>query len=71
MLPEEGGDGRGHVGVAELAFGGLCGVVVAAAGHVAGLANEAHAVIGALGDGVDHLAELVRVLLPRIIAAFF
>ena len=34
MMPEDGGDGLGHVGVAELTFGGLSGVVITAAGHV-------------------------------------
>lgn len=33
--------------------------------------EAAHALAGAVGDDVDPLAELVRVLLPRIIAAFF
>ena len=67
MIIEDGLNLVAHLLIGALPGGGLCSVIVSAAGHFQGGSSGEDAVPGAL---VDHFAELGWGLVPRMTAAF-
>lgn len=71
MMMEDDADGLAHLFIAALALCGGSSMVVTAAWHLEAIADAPHAVACALGNEVDHFAELDWSLVRRIMAAFF